>query len=373
MKKIPNLKWQKHEQGFLIILVSLAFFGLFTLFFNFLMPIIFAIIITCASYPIFLKIEEKVNNKNISSYFMLTILSVVIIIPVFYLISVSSASIFSIYQNHQTTINSLDFNKLQSLKLDVLDSLPITDKTSDFISSLIDKNVRIIFEQIKTILFTTSKFIIDNSLSVISFFAISLFSMFFLFKDGSLIVKKLKQITPLNDFFDDLLFQELYSLCGILTISVCSVALLQGLIFGILTYFMNLNWFFIAIAISITSFIPVIGSALIWIPLSVYLYLIGNPYQAIMVSVCGSVVTGIIIDNFMRPIITSKISKFFNNNDILKEDSFNPLDNTFIIILSTFGGIFTFGIIGLFLGPIIAAISITIFEIYIKRLESADN
>lgn len=373
MQKIPNLKWQKHEQGFLILLVSLAFIGLFTLFYNFLMPIIFAVIITCASYPIFQKIENKIKNRSYSSYLMVFLLSIIVVIPIFYLVSVSSATVFSMYQDHQTTINSLDFNKLQELKSTILNYLPIPDETSNFISNLIDKNVKLIFDQAKTLLFSTSKFIIDNSLSVLSFFAISLFSMFFLFKDGIYVVNKIKKITPLNDFFDNLLFQELYSLCGILTVSVCVVAFLQGFAFGLLTYFMDLNWFFIGLAIMITSFIPVVGSALIWIPLSGYLFLSGHPYQAITVILWGTIVTGTIIDNFMRPVITSKISKSFNIDNCLKSDTFNPLDNTFIIILSTFGGVFTFGIIGLLLGPIIAAISITIFEVYIKRLESAEK
>lgn len=372
MKK-NHIPWQKNEQGFLIGMALVALAGVYVLFSGFIMPMIFAIIITSATYPLYLRINSKFNNENLSSAAMIIILCLALIFPVTYLITVSSTTIFNIYQNNQEMFSSLDFGRLVELKNDLLTYLPFEDKTIALISSEIDKNASILFNKAKDIIIGGSKAFIDNSMATISFIAISLFSMFFFFKDGIKVVEKIKIITPLHDDFDDLLIQELYSLCGILTISVFSVAVLQGFSFGLVTYFMDLNWFFIAIAISITSFIPVVGSLLVWIPLSIYLFIQGQTTNAIIVIVWGGVVNGFIIDNLMRPWIISRICELFNKNTNCDLSDFNPLDNTFLIILSTFGGIFLFGVVGLFLGPIIVALCITIFDLYVLRIKSAET
>lgn len=373
MSEKKYFPWQKYEQGFLILLTAISVYGLYQLFDAFVLPIVFAIVITCASYPLFEKINNKIKNRSQSSLIMTIGISILFILPIVYLISVASISIFEIYNNNPDFLTKFNFSKVSEIKDLLLSYIPINESTRDFLSLQIDKNAKNVFIETQTFLISTSKSIIDNSTSGIYFMIISLFSMFFFFRDGKETIEKIKIITPLHDHFDSLLMQELYSLCGILTVSVCSIALIQGVSFGLLTSFMGLNWFFIAVAISITSFIPVVGSVLVWIPLSIYLLAIGHHYQAITIIFWGAIINGIVIDNILRPWITGKVSKMFNSTTNTDLSDFNPLDNTFIIILSTFGGIMLFGVIGLFLGPIIAAISITVLDLYVLRIQSAEK
>ena len=87
----------------------------------------------------------------------------------------------------------------------------------------------------------------------------------------------------------------------------------------------------------------------------------------------GAVVNGFVIDNILRPWIIGKICELFNKNTKYDLSDFNPLDNTLLIILSTFGGVMLFGVTGLFLGPIIVALSLTMFDLYVLRVQSADK
>lgn len=365
--------WQKNEQGFLILLVGLALLGLGTLFSSFLMPMIFAVVITCASYPLYKFVNNKIKNPNLSSGLVVFFMAFIVILPVSYLIGVGSSSAYNFYQNNQEHINNMNFQEIKNWKNLAVSYIPISEDKQAFLSKEIDKNATVLFNQIRTFIVNGSKSIIDNSLQVLYFMLFTLFSMFFFYKGGDKVVDKIKSITPLDDDFDDLIMRELYSLCGILTVSVFTVAILQGLAFGILTYFMDLNWLFIAVAISITSFIPIIGTVIVWLPLSIYLFTTGQGFEAVLVFFWGLVVTGIIIDNIIRPLITSEICGWFNESDGngLDIKDFNPLDNTFLIILSNIGGIVTFGVVGLFLGPIIVSISIAIFDLYIERIKAA--
>jgi predicted PurR-regulated permease PerM len=365
--------WQKYEQGFLIGLVLLSCFGLFTLFSSFILPLVFAVIIASATHPLYKVIDNKLQNPVLSSSAMITLLCFLVIFPVVYLLTVSGTTIFEIYQNNQAFFSGLNFDRLKELKDSMLSYLPLGDETISFISSQIDSNAKIMLEKVQAFAIKASKSLIDNSMSSITFIFISLFAMFFFFKDGRKIVEKIKIITPLHDDFDELLIQELYSLCGILTVSVFAVSVLQGVTFGFVTSFMDLNWLFIGIAISITSFIPVVGSLLVWIPLSVYLFIQGQTTNAVIIMFWGAVVNGFVIDNILRPWIIGKICELFNKNTKYDLSDFNPLDNTLLIILSTFGGVMLFGVTGLFLGPIIVALSLTMFDLYVLRVQSADE
>ena len=365
--------WQKYEQGFLIGLVLLALIGLYALFSGFLLPLVFAVIIASATHPLYKVIDLKLSNPALSSGIMIALLCFLVVFPVVYLITVSGTTIFDVYQNNQALFGNLNFDKLVELKNNMLHYLPVSEDTASFISLQIDNNAKVLLEKTQSFIIKGSKALIDNSMASISFTFISLFAMFFFFKDGKKIVDKIKIITPLHDDFDDLLIQELYSLCGILTVSVFTVSVIQGITFGFVTSFMDLNWLFIGVAISITSFIPVVGSLLVWIPLSVYLFIQDQTTYAIIIMVWGAIVNGFVIDNLMRPWIISKICELFNNNTKYDLSDFNPLDNTLLIILSTFGGIFLFGVTGLFLGPIIVALSITVFDLYVLRIQSSEK
>ena len=123
---------------------------------------------------------------------------------------------------------------------------------------------------------------------------------------------------------------------------------------------------YFGIAMALASFIPVLGGLIIWLPLSVYLYAQGQTTDALVIVLFGAVFIGTIIDNFARPLIIQKFTK--------TSDQSSALDYTLITVLSTLAGIIQFGILGLFIGPIIAAMAISIFDVYaIKYVDSLDK
>jgi predicted PurR-regulated permease PerM len=107
---------------------------------------------------------------------------------------------------------------------------------------------------------------------------------------------------------------------------------------------------------ALAGFIPVLGGLFVWLPLSLYLFGINEPTSAFIIIFFGAVLAGGLIDNFLRPIIIQKLSNTMNHK--------SALNHTLITVLSTLAGVIQLGILGLFIGPIIAAMTITIFEIY---------
>ncbi len=364
-----RVAWQKNEEGFLLILVILALTGLVYLFNSFLMPIIFSVILTSATYPLFKKVDSFINNDSYSALITTFLIFFLIVVPIGYLLVVVTGSLTDIYNNYEDYIKTINISNINLTQFSIHEYTPLSKENIIFLNEKLIENLSLIAEYAKNIMLFMSKSIINSSMGAVLFISITLFVMYFLYRDGKKIIETLKIISPLHDDYDDLLFKEVSYLSGVLTLSILAVAFLQGLSFAALTFFMDLDYLFIGVAIAVSSFIPIVGAALVWLPLSLYLLGVNQVTESILVVVWGVVVTGFIVDNILRPWVTSKISKSFKTVN----DEFNPLDHTLLVILSTMGGLISFGVIGLFLGPILAALSISVFDVFVKRTESATS
>ena len=95
----------------------------------------------------------------------------------------------------------------------------------------------------------------------------------------------------------------------------------------------------------ILSLLP-IGSALVWAPAAIVLFLQGQTLKAVIVLTVGVLAIGL-IDNFLRPRLIGKDSKMPD----------------YLVMVSTLGGLAWFSLTGFVLGPVIAALFITCWEI----------
>ena len=126
------------------------------------------------------------------------------------------------------------------------------------------------------------------------------------------------------------------------------IGALQGCLAGIAFAVAGIdNAVFWGTVMAVLSVIPSIGSALIWFPAAVVLIMRGDVSAGIGLMVfCGLVVGS--VDNLLRPILVGKDTKM----------------HELMIFFGTLGGIFMFGITGIFIGPLIASLFITVWELY---------
>jgi predicted PurR-regulated permease PerM len=98
---------------------------------------------------------------------------------------------------------------------------------------------------------------------------------------------------------------------------------------------------------AVSSVIPSVGTALVWVPMVAYLFLSGQTTAAIGVGLWCAIVVGS-ADNLLRPLL---IGKEIEMPDIL-------------VMLATFGGITIFGATGILIGPILGALYMTTWKLY---------
>jgi len=284
---------------------------------------------------------------------MTLLVTTLLILPLGYILLISGIEITALINKLQSDFQMGEISRITD---EIIMGLPLSDSIREFLDSSLRNNLEAIAIAIKDFSIVILKSITTLSSQFIFFVIITIFSLYYFYVDGPSFVEKIKKISPLDKKIDDLLLKQFSGLSLTLVGSVFLVSLIQGVVFAIGIIIIGLPVLFFGVAMALASFIPVLGGILVWLPLSIYLFAIGESVSALVIIFFGAILAGTLIDNFLRPIIIIKLSSSMNHK--------SALNHTLITVLSTLAGIIKFGILGLFIGPIIAAMSITIFEIY---------
>jgi predicted PurR-regulated permease PerM len=133
---------------------------------------------------------------------------------------------------------------------------------------------------------------------------------------------------------------------GNLMTSLCQGAV-SGLIFLILGLPNPILW---GALTALMSLVPVVGTALVWVPWTIYLLATGSLTRAIIFAILQVVLVGG-IDNILRPLLMESHMRL----------------HTLLVFFSIVGGISYFGLAGLFLGPLVFAIALAFIDLYKER------
>ena len=183
--------------------------------------------------------------------------------------------------------------------------------------------------------------------TVLNMFII-LYTMFFFLKDGDRLLYYLLYYLPLNDDDETKLLNRFTSVTRATLKGTAVIGILQGALAGAALYVVGIpSALFWAVAMMFLSVVPGIGTALVWAPVVVYLIVGGAVLKGVLLAAYCLIVVGS-IDNLLRP-------KLIGNDTRLHE---------LLIFFSTLGGLMLFGFMGFVIGPIIAALFVTIWELY---------
>lgn len=349
------------EEGFLIILLILAVLGLVWLFSPFLEALFFAMILATATYGIYLKILPKVKGStNYASALMSVLVFVTVIAPVTYLLLEVGLQVGQLYGQAQGWLSQQTPQSFAEINRNLLGLIPVPEDTQMQILAQIKENSgKIIKFAQETIVFLVQG-VFGSTASFLTFISLAVFALFFFYRDGAKIAHHLKVLSPLDNFYDSMIMNRFANLSTILLLSVLGIAVMQGVTFAVVSWLLGLPGLFLGMAIAVTSFIPIVGSALVWIPVALILAAQGDWVSVVVISFVGAFINGFVIDNILRPIMINKISRSLGSGS----NELAVANHTLITVLSTFAGLIHFGMIGLFFGPVIAAMAITILDVY---------
>ena len=185
---------------------------------------------------------------------------------------------------------------------------------------------------------------------VVSFF-LMLYLLFFFLRDGRELSQRLKEAIPLRAEQKRALFSKFAIVIRAMFKGTILVALLQGLLGGLIFWLLNIPapvlW---GVVMAFLSLLPAIGSALIWLPVAIYLLVTGAVWQGLILTAYGALVIGL-VDNLLRPFLIGMDTKLPD----------------YVVLIATLGGIAIFGLNGFVIGPVIAAMFVATWDIFSRR------
>ena len=178
--------------------------------------------------------------------------------------------------------------------------------------------------------------------------------MFFFLKDGRLILVKVLSYFPLTESDQHRLLDKFLSVTRATIKGSMVIGTLQGSLAGVALHLAGIeSAIFWGAIMSLISVLPIIGSGLVWFPAGIYLAATGHYPQALGLLLFCTLVVGQ-IDNILRPILVGRDTQM----------------HALLIFFGTLGGIGLFGIFGFIIGPIIAALFMTVWEMYAETFSS---
>lgn len=299
------------------------------IFWPFLISLALALIVAVLIYPVYREIEHYVKSKNLAAGISIVLLVILILTP----LALVTNQIIKEAQNLYVTVSSGN-----TVSLDLLNTK---------VDSVVHKYAPDFSFDAKQYLAGFTSWVVDKlgglfsgTLDFVLKLFLALIALFYFLRDGEEFKKQIIALSPLSDDKDRFISDSVKSSIKSVLLGSLAVAVVQGSLTGLgFTLFGVPNATLWGTVAGICSLIPGIGTALVWIPATAYLYFYGSSGIWIAQLIWSVFFVGL-IDNFLAPII------------INKGVNVHPL----FVLFSILGGIQFFGPEGFLLGPLVVSL-----------------
>jgi predicted PurR-regulated permease PerM len=338
----------------LIIAISLAFAWILWPFYG---AVLWGAVLAIVFAPLYRQLSLSLRQqRNLAALATVMIIVVIVILPLTLITASLVQEASGVYEKFQSGELNLAGNFQQ-----IVDTLPT------WAANLLDRfgltNLAGVQERLSAGLIKGSQFIAAQALNIgqITFelivrLFVMLYLLFFLLRDGDELFRIIKDAVPLGAKQQRAIFNKFATVIRATVKGTIVVAVLQGALGGLIFWFLGVRapllW---AVLMAFLSLLPAVGAALVWLPVAVYFVATGAVWQGLVLIAYGVLVIGL-VDNLLRPILVGTDTKMPD----------------YVVLISTLGGIESFGINGIVLGPLIAAMFMVVWDIF-STSRSAQN
>ncbi len=345
--------------GLLFLIFTAVFVYLFyRLIIPFLVPIAWASVFVILFYPLYQRLLRRIHSPGACALIMCLCILLLIIGPLGYLF----AMIVSEAADAVAAVNEMyeagEFDEILRATPPWLEAVKLRLSQYFDISKLnVDELIRDGLDNITGIIFAQTSWLITNATRAIFHFVLMLFTMFYFFRDGAELVRKVKRLVPLPTEQVDRVTEKLRDVIYATMYGGLIVALIQGTLGGILFAAVGIpSALFWAALMFFLSIIPVFGAFIVYIPAGIILILGGSVVKGLLVIAIGTVVISQ-SDNIIRPYLVAGRTEM------------HPL----LLFFAIMGGVAMFGLLGLVIGPLIAAVFVALVRLLEIRMHTPED
>jgi predicted PurR-regulated permease PerM len=322
-------------------IVALLAYLTYLVFAPFLPALAWAIVLVVVSFPAYAWFERR-WGRTIAALACTVGITLILIVPALLIAGAFIRQGMQAVQLIQLEVVSGHFRWVNDLWLKLLQRIPGASPVdlSSLLKSYGEAAVAYLATQLGTIVKHTAEFLFHLSVTVLA--------MFYLYKDGESLLARLREILPFESGHRTRMIGQSRDLILASVTSTLIAALVHGvaggLAFGITGIDAPVFW---GVMMGFFSFVPVVGSSLIWAPAAISLMLGGHVFRGVLLAVICGVIVGV-VDNFVRPWVISGRAQM----------------GGLVVFISVLGGISVFGVLGIVLGPIVVATAASLLELY---------
>jgi predicted PurR-regulated permease PerM len=339
----------------LIIAISLAFAWILWPFYG---AVVWGTVLAIVFAPLYRRLCRSMRQRrNLAALATVVIIVVIVILPSTLITASLVQEASGVYGKFQSGELNLAGNFQQ-----VVDALPT------WAASLLDRfgltNLAEVQERLSAALVKGSQFLAAQALNIgqitlelIVRLFVMLYLLFFLLRDGDHLFRIIKDAIPLRPEQQRAVFSKFANVIRATVKGTIVVAVLQGALGGLIFWFLGIRaallW---AVVMAFLSLLPAVGAALVWLPVAIYFLATGAVWQGLVLIAYGGLVIGL-VDNLLRPILVGSDTKVPD----------------YVVLISTLGGIEVFGMNGIVLGPLIAAMFLVVWDILSASRHAAQD
>lgn len=308
----------------------------------FLVPLAWSAVMAIFFYPVYERLRKRFS-ANLAAMLCTIGVTLVLIVPVLFLLLYAAREAVDTAARLRAGIAAGGMAAPGALADVVRRHLPQSMQEIDFMGPLQQA-----MERVASYLAGSLGAMLKNLVALFVNLFIILFALFFVFRDGDHMLRQLRYLIPFEKNIQEEMIRESRDLIFASVAVALLIAAIQGFLGGVAFAITGLSApIFMGVLIGFCSIVPVVGSALIWVPAAAWCAFSGSWGKAILILViCGGVAG--LADNLVRPLLLRNRTRL---NDLL-------------LFLSILGGLQVFGLLGLVVGPIVVAAALGIFRVY---------
>jgi predicted PurR-regulated permease PerM len=347
---MTKIRFRQTALLLLLAAITVAFVAMIR---SFLLTILLAAIFTALSYPLYLWFNRKFRNHcGIAAIVTLIVLVIVVVGPILAVLGAGANEALRVTETVRPGLERLvdrpgEFNR----RLRVLPGYryiqPYRAQIFSKAGEVVASAGAFIFSALSATTLATAVFIFH--------FVILLYTMFFFLIGGPALLRNVMAYLPIDDADKQNMLEQFVSVTRATLKGTILTGIAQGVAGGVAFWVVGIDgaifWGTVMTALSI---IPGIGSALVWVPASIILMLTGDVWRGIGLAAFGTVVIGS-LDNLLRPMLVGRDTQM----------------HELMIFFSTLGGLLMFGVMGFIVGPILAALFVTVWEMFAAAFRSS--
>lgn len=345
----------KAEHILSILLSALIGYLIYLIMVPFLIAIFWAVVFVILFYPYYQWLLKRVTaGKSSASFLACLTIALFLIIPLAVMGTLLANEMLNVYQWAENYVRQVSIKGNKSPVFIISYVQRILGEYFGISPADIQNIVADAIKQTSSFMAEGLKGVIKNFAHFVLTLVLAFFTMFFLFKDGDRLLEIVKDIIPLSDAYKKRVIKKNRLVISATMTGGLMVGAVQGFLGGLAFWFLGLPapilWGFIMLLL---SFIPSIGTALVWGPAVIYLLIKASYVKAAVLFLWGTFIVGL-ADNLLRPVIVSG------------RTNLHPL----LLFFSILGAVNVFGLIGIIAGPILLSIGLSMVEIYHETIKS---